>query len=617
MKRVFMGLVSLIIMFVAIGAPTVQAQVEEGWPAGTPNTCRNADDFFLNFEAGIDEIEIESTIPSMQFASTGALNWKYGDIRTEKYNVYPYGAAVYETNGNFFAWLGTLGDQGRIDFLGGGATYSTVLVSTGSGLILDAYDSNNTLIASSGWADPNTFTRTFTRLTVEAPVGKTIAYLLIHDTGNFWLIDDLCTDANKAVIPVPGRDIGSHGDRFDLVFVPDEDYGSPADIDTWLPDFIQDIQDQIDQRLDAAAPVTGNLEHFNFYYTRMQGDAATNPHVLPPDLTQISPFADAYNILHTNTFGDWTQWGPPVTFGAEGAVGRSFIHEAGHGIFGLADEYDDAPDCRTARFEPAPMPNVWDTEAGGRADATSEGWNPDDIWQFTTCAGGWWKLGTDSFIMTDGNFFANGWGQPASRRIEWFLDQYPGVAAAEAGGPSPEAEKSIWLNIQVSAGVFSLLEESYIVDSPPDYLPGDDTFTVKVFSNGNGLLKEFKIHDPRIVQAERDYEGPTWRDSANFQLIVPYFKSSGRVDLIESATGNVKLSVDISKYATVMAPKTKGDIDGDGDIDNNDLNIIIAARNKPATGSDDPRDLDGDGKITALDARKLTLICTRPRCATQ
>jgi len=27
-------------------------------------------------------------------------------------------------------------------------------------------------------------------------------------------------------------------------------------------------------------------------------------------------------------------------------------------------------------------------------------------------------------------------------------------------------------------------------------------------------------------------------------------------------------------------------------------------------------DLDGDGMITALDARKLTLLCTRPRCAT-
>ena len=61
----------------------------------------------------------------------------------------------------------------------------------------------------------------------------------------------------------------------------------------------------------------------------------------------------------------------------------------------------------------------------------------------------------------------------------------------------------------------------------------------------------------------------------------------------------------------------RGDLDRDGDVDQNDLNLLLAARNQPATGPNDPRDLDGDGKITVLDARKLTLLCTRPRCATQ
>lgn len=55
----------------------------------------------------------------------------------------------------------------------------------------------------------------------------------------------------------------------------------------------------------------------------------------------------------------------------------------------------------------------------------------------------------------------------------------------------------------------------------------------------------------------------------------------------------------------------------DNIIDKNDLNLILAARNTRATGPNDPRDLDGDGMITALDARKLTLLCTRPGCATQ
>jgi len=46
-----------------------------------------------------------------------------------------------------------------------------------------------------------------------------------------------------------------------------------------------------------------------------------------------------------------------------------------------------------------------------------------------------------------------------------------------------------------------------------------------------------------------------------------------------------------------------------------DLNMVLAARNKPASGVNDPRDLDKNGVINALDVRKLTLLCTRPRCA--
>lgn len=59
----------------------------------------------------------------------------------------------------------------------------------------------------------------------------------------------------------------------------------------------------------------------------------------------------------------------------------------------------------------------------------------------------------------------------------------------------------------------------------------------------------------------------------------------------------------------------KGDLDGDRDVDQLDLNVVLAARNQPASGVNDPRDLDKNGVINVLDLRKLTLLCTRPRCA--
>jgi hypothetical protein len=51
-----------------------------------------------------------------------------------------------------------------------------------------------------------------------------------------------------------------------------------------------------------------------------------------------------------------------------------------------------------------------------------------------------------------------------------------------------------------------------------------------------------------------------------------------------------------------------GDANGDGLFTMDDYNLIVAARNTDATGPDDPRDLDGDGRITVLDARKWVVL---------
>jgi 3-phytase len=64
---------------------------------------------------------------------------------------------------------------------------------------------------------------------------------------------------------------------------------------------------------------------------------------------------------------------------------------------------------------------------------------------------------------------------------------------------------------------------------------------------------------------------------------------------------------------TVEPDATAGDIDGDGDVDRDDINIIRSHRGEPASLCPEC-DIDGDGVITVRDARKLVKICTRPRC---
>jgi hypothetical protein len=151
----------------------------------------------IKFEEGVDGNVIKSTLPGLNFTTTLGYDWVYLDVRTGKYNAQSLtnpsvNFGSYVVNGYICAWLGPNMGQGRIDFINGTASYFSVLTSTYSGLCLDAYDSFGYKIATSGNASGNLGTCTFTRLTVNA---SGMAYVIIHDTGNYWEIDDVVTDA--------------------------------------------------------------------------------------------------------------------------------------------------------------------------------------------------------------------------------------------------------------------------------------------------------------------------------------------------------------------------------------------------------------------------------------
>ena len=82
-----------------------------------------------------------------------------------------------------------------------------------------------------------------------------------------------------------------------------------------------------------------------------------------------------------------------------------------------------------------------------------------------------------------------------------------------------------------------------------------------------------------------------------------------------AVTGGVTPQAPSLCLATTKVP---GDLDGNGVVDRDDLNILLRGLNQSVSQSACGArcDLDGDGRITVLDARKLQLLCTRPRCAT-
>lgn len=608
-----------------LGTPFANATVETGWPVGTTNSCKNTTDVFIHFEGGIDGTEVQSSNPNVEFTNSGGLDWLYADFTTGNYNT------EYTMNGDVTTWLGVSGNSGRITFTGGPASYVSLLTKTYSGLEIDAYDADGNHLANSGRAASNLYVSTLTRLTVEA---DNIAYVEVHDSGNYWTVDDICTDAAAVCQPLPGHTNGDSAERIDLVFVMDEDYNDN------LAAFLVDAQNKVNDRLGGVSPVDTNLDMFNFYYTELEGDVIGSgddrncgrTSSLPDNLLTQCSFADAVVVLHTDSFGDCKSTSGGVSiFSAEGNTDRSFIHEGGHGLFGLKDEYDSDRSngvCNWTTYTGGGIPsNIWATETECRDDALNQSWDADECYMFTPCQGDWWKLGDSTladndakyndnnyeFIMHDGTFFSNGFGAAAERRVNWVFDQLNSTTTSTADS-SESHEKSIILNLNISENGLQLLETDYVVSESPNYLPENKEFEAKVFSNNGSLLGNFSFNDPRLLDAESDYSGPFTLDAVDFKLILPLSNTIEKAEIIEESTGKLVATASLESYATEQAPE--GDLNDDGIVDRNDITIINDYRNQP-TSANPGCDIDGDGTITILDARLLMSMCTYPRCASQ
>jgi hypothetical protein len=84
------------------------------------------------------------------------------------------------------------------------------------------------------------------------------------------------------------------------------------------------------------------------------------------------------------------------------------------------------------------------------------------------------------------------------------------------------------------------------------------------------------------------------------------------------ATGSTQITITYrgqSRNLKVSVPNTiRGDLNDDKKLNQDDLNIILAALNTPATKPVDARDLNGDGIINILDANILVTLCTQSSC---
>lgn len=149
---------------------------------------------YITFEGLPDGTNLSSgTISGVQFTTTNGYTWLVGDFATGNYNgKYPNGA--YTSHGTHWAWLGITQGAGRIDFPKGPASYFSLLASDNSALYVDAYGVSDNFLATAGPAPANANTGHMSELKITRAT-KDMGYVMVHDQGNYFLVDDVCTNA--------------------------------------------------------------------------------------------------------------------------------------------------------------------------------------------------------------------------------------------------------------------------------------------------------------------------------------------------------------------------------------------------------------------------------------
>lgn len=209
---------------------------------------------------------------------------------------------------------------------------------------------------------------------------------------------------------IPALDQSPSPDAVDIVFHMAGDYTSGSDL---TQAFVRDVEDKIYDEYGAQSIIEDQMQNFNFWiYTKK----ASRDNCGKPDSSVSSnmAFRDADAVLHEETFRDCSIGS---RFSAEGHDTKAFLHESGHGVFNMADEYDGD----TSYFEPANEPNIFKTNSNCTSEQTSEGRPTSACSQFTTRQDGWYKIHTGSTIMSWGTT-GQPWGTEGVEHMNWFFN---------------------------------------------------------------------------------------------------------------------------------------------------------------------------------------------------
>ncbi|MFA4876243.1 MAG: PEGA domain-containing protein [Methanoregula sp.] len=202
---------------------------------------------------------------------------------------------------------------------------------------------------------------------------------------------------------------------------------------------ISAVFNNLDRVTDPAEPLPADFrDRFTFYYyfdPALTADAFSGcAGFVPPDYWNSVTFSDLTIILYPRYEGWYTNASSqPVGCFMNSGTGHSqlkipadrdllFLHEIGHGLFGLVDTYCGETDY----FQNDPYPNVWSTLDACRAGATADNRDPSrcrrieqDVPDSISCRKNFWSWDPDPDLMKTTN--SGTFGRASTERIAYIL----------------------------------------------------------------------------------------------------------------------------------------------------------------------------------------------------